>query len=117
MNLIFKIVFFISLISIEYLATTKQTIKIIQNSWDKLNHSFAFFILYILFSLSYKLTIKYKLSLLLLFGLQIEIIQFFLPYRSFSLLDIFADLIGILVGIIYFEKVCFLKRVKNFNSF
>jgi VanZ family protein len=43
---------------------------------------------------------------LAVFGLLIEIIQYFLPWRSFSLLDWLADIIGILT----YDVVHRLKR-------
>lgn len=97
---IFQISFFICLLSIEYLATTTISIPAIENSWDKANHFIAFFVLYILLYLGFKkLSYFSKITLLLIFAIQIEIVQYFIPNRYFSLLDVFADLIGILIGI------------------
>jgi VanZ family protein len=42
----------------------------------------------------------------------IEIIQFFLPYRNYSNLDLIADLIGIISGLILVKIMNFL--VKNY---
>jgi len=39
--------FFIFLISIEYLALTPAQIKLVENSWDKANHFIAFAALYV----------------------------------------------------------------------
>ncbi|CAI6148493.1 MAG: hypothetical protein SPLUMA1_SPLUMAMAG1_00659 [uncultured Sulfurimonas sp.] len=50
-----------------------------------------------------KLKIQTKVLLLLVFGLQIEIVQAFLPNREFSLLDVFADGVGILLGMFVLE--------------
>jgi len=92
--------FFICIIAIEYLAVTSTSIIIVENSWDKLNHFVAFFVLYILFDLGFKIfTTLGKVSLLLFFAVQIEIVQFFLPNRYFSFLDILADVVGIVVAI------------------
>lgn len=88
------------MIAIEFLATTSQEIKPVQNSWDKANHFIAFLTLYVALSLGYvNLKTQTKVLLLLAFGLQIEIVQAFLPYREFSLLDIFADAVGIVLGV------------------
>jgi len=95
-----QLLFFICLISIEYLATTTISIPAIDNSWDKANHFVAFFVLYILLYSGFKIfTTLGKVSLLLIFALQIEIVQYFIPNRYFSLLDILADGIGILLAI------------------
>lgn len=96
----FTICFFICLISIEFLATTNQEFQPIQNSWDKANHFIAFLTLYVILSFGYaKLKTQTKVLILLAFGIQIEIVQAFLPYRESSLLDIFADEVGIFSGI------------------
>ncbi|MGB3750799.1 MAG: VanZ family protein [Arcobacteraceae bacterium] len=95
-----QIGFFICLLSIEYLATTSVSIVLVENSWDKANHFIAFFVLYILLDFGFKIfTTLGKVSLLVLFAVQIEIVQYFMPNRYFSLLDVFADGIGILIAI------------------
>ena len=95
------IAFFICLIAIEYLATTTLQIKPLENSWDKANHFVAFLSLYVTLSFAYpKLDVFKKVTLLLAFGLQIEIVQYFLPNREFSLLDVVADGVGIALGVV-----------------
>jgi len=87
------------LLVIEFLATATVGVESVTLGWDKLNHLFAFMVLYILMSLAFKdLGIVYKVLLLFAFGLQIEIVQSFLPPREFSYLDISADIAGILFG-------------------
>jgi len=99
----FQIMFYICLISIEYLATTTQEIKPLEHTWDKANHFIAFMTLYVLLSLAYKyLSILMKIALLLAFGMQIEIVQYFIPGREFSLLDVVADSVGIAIGIVVY---------------
>ena len=102
---LFQVLFFICLISVEYLATTTRHIEIDIPSWDKLNHFVAFFTLYTLLSLAYKnLSIKLKIILLLIYAFQIEVVQSFIPSRDFSFLDILADFIGIMVGIVFCKQ-------------
>jgi len=97
---IFKLYLFVCLIVIEFLATTTIHIEAMESIWDKANHFTAFFVLYFLLTFAYKdLSIITKFLLLLAFGLQIEIVQSFIDGRFFSLLDVFADSIGILLGI------------------
>ena len=104
----FQIYFYICLVVIEFLATTTTVhIELVESMWDKSNHFIAFFVLYVLLSMGYQnLTLQIKTILLLLFGLQIEIVQQYSGRSLFSGLDIFADSIGILMGIvsIYFFK-------------
>ena len=94
--------------AIDFLAFTSKSPAIIENSWDKANHFLAFFVLYILLYLSYEFKIFKNLAILLAFGVQIELVQAFLPNRSFSLLDIVADMIGAAFGVIVVE---ILKRI------
>ncbi|HEX5711272.1 MAG TPA: VanZ family protein [Sulfuricurvum sp.] len=96
----FKFSFFITFCVIEYLALTPQHIEVIEGLWDKQNHFIAFFVLYILLSLSTtQLSTLKKFGLLFLVGFQIEAMQYFIPGRFFSLMDIVADSIGILIGL------------------
>ena len=102
-----KLLFFIFIVVIEYLATTSSEIKPIQDSWDKANHFIAFLTLYVTLSFGYiKLEVVKKVVLLLAFGIQIECVQYFLANRDFSLLDIFADGIGIVLGVIIVKVLC-----------
>jgi VanZ family protein len=95
------------MIAIEYLATTTQEIQVVQNSWDKANHFVAFMVLYILLSFGYRhIVLVLKIAILFVFALQIEIVQYFIPSREFSLLDIVADMIGVGIGwIVLMSKV------------
>ncbi len=67
--------------------------------YDKANHILAFFVLAGLADLAYPGSSPArgweKWVSLLAFGLFIEAVQYFLPYRQFSLLDLAADGIGI----------------------
>lgn len=113
LSLLFKLSFFICIVAIEYLATTALEIKPIQNSWDKANHFIAFMTLYITLSLGYpKLDVVKKVLILLFFGLQIELVQYFLPNREFSLLDVVADGVGIVMGMIVVKGLWSLKILK-----
>jgi len=108
-----QVIFVICIVAIEYLATTSLEIKPIQNSWDKANHFIAFFTLYVTLSLGYpKLEVFKKVALLLAFGLQIEIVQYFLPNREFSLLDVFADGVGIVLGIVAVKALWYVMDTK-----
>ncbi len=79
---------------------------------DKLAHALIFFVLS--FLLSHWLQSRYGLwsiVALALFGLLIEVIQYYLPWRSFSWRDWFADIFGILLyQIIHTIKWWFIRR-------
>jgi len=82
-----------------HLATTKINYPVVENMNDKVNHILAFYVLGLLADFSFprkKFGLSKVLSLLG-FGLLIEVIQYFLPYRTFSLYDLGADAAGLAV--------------------
>lgn len=109
--ILLKISFFMTFGMIEYLALTPQHIEVLDGLWDKQNHFTAFFVLFILLSFAYAhfSTLK-KIALLLLVGFQIEAIQYFIPGRSSSFMDIVADSIGIIIGVIVYRMICWLRE-------
>jgi VanZ family protein len=100
--------FVVLLVIISFLAFAPvQNIKINENFGDKINHIVAFSTLFIIGNLCISLRIRLVL-LLILYGIFIEIVQYFLPYRIFSFYDILADIIGICVGfivLIFYNKI------------
>jgi len=101
---VFEVLFYVALIAIEFLATvTTIHIEVVESMWDKSNHFIAFFTLFILLSCAYRLKESHKIILLFIFGVQIELVQHFLPPREASFLDIVADSVGILIGYILFK--------------
>lgn len=66
---------------------------------DKVNHIVAFLVLFFLLDKSYNFKILMRCCILIGYGLFIEIVQSFLPYRTFSLLDLCADGIGLILGL------------------
>lgn len=96
---LFAALFIFFVVAIEILATTTARIEAVENSWDKLNHIIAFAALYFTLNFGFpKLNFTAKFAALMIYGVQIEIVQAFLPNRYFSLLDIFADFLGIAFG-------------------
>ncbi len=70
---------------------------------DKLNHFIAFLVFAILLRLTYKTGYWAVFIYSLLFGIFIEIVQYFLPYRSSELQDVVADLFGTLSGMFLYS--------------
>ena len=70
------------------------------NIWDKLSHSIAFAALALSAALGWpeKDFVRSVLLPLLLFGVFIEVVQYFIPGREFSMLDMLADAIGIIIA-------------------
>lgn len=77
---------------------------------DKLNHFLAFFVLALLVDRSFPTpTFNYnKIFILVGYGLMIEIIQFFIPSRSFSLYDLLADTVGIFAYVMSRQLMLFI---------
>ena len=100
MTKLFQTSFFISLIAVEYSAFSTVSIPLVEHNLYTFNYFIAFFILYLLFDSGFKIfTTLGKVSLLLFFAVQIELVQFFISNRYFSFLDIVADIVGIVVAI------------------
>lgn len=97
-----------------YLATIPAERSLDLFGWDKLNHAMAFVVLALLLDFSFpKRAFDYlKCSSLLAYGLLIELVQYMLPTRSFSLLDLLADSAGILL---YLLSRSVLKMIPCFN--
>jgi VanZ family protein len=68
---------------------------------DKMDHIAAFIVFSILFYWAFRFEKMYRIILYgIAFGSFIEFIQSFIPYRSADLIDVAADLVGVLTGII-----------------
>lgn len=75
---------------------------------DKVHHAFAFYVLALLldFALPRRAFGWGKFSALMAYGIAIECVQHFLPWREFSLLDMLADAAGMAL---YLASVPLLK--------
>ncbi len=104
----YRLLFLISFLFISFSAfSPSDTDESIANL-DKLMHFSAFFILSLLLDLSSKSDLmvnKIFLSFLVTYAGLIEIIQYFLPYRSAEILDFIFDLLGILVYLYFAPKI------------
>ncbi len=71
--------------------------SLIASLWDKFSHAAGYFTLVLMLDFAYRpaLHIGAKSSAILAYSIGIECIQFFIPYREFSLLDILANATGI----------------------
>ncbi len=96
-----KKVFFlyVCMISILAFSVNNAGVDIIKS--DKINHILAFCLFSILYISSFG---RYVYSLIwgVVFGIFIEVVQYFLPYRDSDLWDLFADVEGLLIGVTLF---------------
>jgi VanZ family protein len=93
----FRVALIVTLVVTMYLATTEQNFAIIDDANDKVKHILAFFALAFLADYSTP-KVRFNLNkglMILAYGLLIEVVQYFLPYRESSLYDLAADAIGI----------------------
>ncbi len=114
-TLSFRLLLIAAFAGIFYLATTALRFPVIENINDKVNHALAFFALALLADFSWPRTgfAAPKILSLLGYGLAIEIVQYFLPYRTFSLFDLGADALGLFL---YWMTVPLLRKLPLLNS-
>lgn len=93
----FRLALFVCVLAIAWLAFAPPS-QAPGTPFDKLNHVLAFAVLAWLADMAYpgRHLAKPRWAFLLGYGLTIEVIQGFLPYRELSLLDFGADAVGIL---------------------
>ena len=75
---------------------------------DKLLHFSAFLILTLFMDLSIKRPLPFNKAaviFLIMYAFFIELVQYFLPYRSAEVFDFVADLLGILVYLYFAPKI------------
>jgi len=94
---LFRFTLAVTLVIITHLATTTLDYPVVSDLNDKWEHFTAFLVLAFLTDFAFpNTTWNWKKFLpLLSYGLAIEIIQYFLPHRLFSLWDLGADALGL----------------------
>ena len=97
-NLAKKAVFFAALLVIFIMAVLPPSQFLPEfNISDKLLHSLTFMFLFFLMDRAYEGMLSSVMAgYLMTYGVLIEIVQFFIPYREFSLLDMVANAVGLL---------------------
>jgi VanZ family protein len=96
-TLLFRVTLGTAVVAITRLATIPIDFEPAFDVNDKVAHTAAFFVLAFLVDFSYPRSRfgATKVTALLAYGMLIEAIQYFLPTRSFSLLDWVADAAGV----------------------
>ncbi len=111
----YRVLLCISLVVITYLAITALEFTVVSSVYDKLNHFVAFLVLALLVDFSFPNS-RFntdKIFSLIAYSFSLEIIQYFLPHRTFSLFDIAADILGLLA---YGLLIPFIKRLPAFSD-
>ena len=95
----FRITLGISILFISTLSVQEIEAQSAINLSDKFLHFSCFLYLTILSWLSRIISKELWVYVIVLaYGILIEIVQIYIPYRSFEFLDIFADFLGVLAG-------------------
>ena len=92
-----RIMLAVTFIAINYLALMPSSRPLPTTGYDKLNHFLAFFQLALLVDYSFApgRFKAAKFCWLAAYGMSIEIIQFFIPSRSFSWYDLMVDILAV----------------------
>jgi VanZ family protein len=79
------------------------------------NHLYAYIFLSVIGFLTFRKNNQFNiLSIYLIFlSITLEVLQYFVPNRSFEFSDLFGNLVGVILAIILFY---FLKRNENFKN-
>ena len=94
-----RLILLISIVMISILSFQEIQAEASFNLNDKLLHFGCFLYLTIISWLSRIIHKELLLYVIVLaYGILIEIVQIYIPYRSFEFLDIFADFLGVLAG-------------------
>ena len=109
MKILYRVTFIFSLILIMYFsilpASSIPNIAALSFLTDKMIHALIFLYLSYMGLKSYfDISKLVLLGLIFSFGLVIEIIHFYHPYRFFEIPDLIANLIGILLALAIFNK-------------
>jgi VanZ family protein len=96
---LFRVLLLVLVLVISYLAFTPVHYPVLEEVSDKFKHACAFFALALAtdFSFPDRPFDAVKVISLLGYGAGFEIVQHFLPFRSFELLDFVADSVGLAI--------------------
>tara|TARA_B100001142_G_scaffold119587_1_gene121665 strand:+ start:616 stop:954 length:339 start_codon:yes stop_codon:yes gene_type:complete len=109
MKKLYRINFFLSLLLVMYFsavpASSIPNIAALSFLTDKMIHALIFLYLsFIGLNCYFDISKLLLLGMIFSFGLVIEIIHFYHPYRFFEIPDLIANLIGILLALVIFNK-------------
>ena len=103
-------VLIIAMCIITYLAMTQRHLPVVDDLYGSLNHILAFYLLALLIDFAFpaKPPVLAKIVLLLGYGLGIEVFQGQFTERTFSMIDLLVDMIGIML---YLASIPILKHL------
>ena len=109
MKTLYRSIFSLSLIIVFYLsivpAAAIPSIAALDFLSDKLMHLLIFlFLSFVGLNCDFNTSKIFLLTMIFSFGLTIEVIHYYHPYRFFEIADLIANLIGILAALVIFNK-------------
>ena len=109
MKTLYRFIFSLSLLIVFYLSIVPAAaiphIAALDFLSDKLIHSLIFlFLSFIGLNCDFNFSKIFLLIMIFSFGLTIEVIHYYHPYRFFEVADLIANLIGILAALVIFNK-------------
>ena len=109
MKIVYRSIFFLSLLIVFYLSIVPAAaipyIASLDFLSDKLIHGLIFlFLSFVGLKCHFSISKIFLLTMIFSFGLTIEVIHYFHPYRYFEIADLIANLIGIIAASVIFNK-------------
>ena len=109
MKTLYRSIFSLSLLIVFYLsivpAAAIPNIAALNFLSDKLIHALIFlFLSFVGLKCHFNISKIFLLTMIFSFGLSIEVIHYYHPYRFFEIADLIANLIGILAALVIFNK-------------
>ncbi len=106
------------LILIILIATAETGVSLPLENGDKVLHFISFYVLAFLmdFAFPQKGFGAIKIIMLLAYGLAIEFLQSFLPYRSSELGDFFADVAGVYAYVLFIPLMLHIPLYRKYRS-
>jgi len=109
MKTLYRSIFFLSLLIVFYLslvpAAAIPNIAALDFLGDKLIHAVIFlFLSFVGLNCHFNISKTFLLIMIFSFGFTIEVIHHYHPYRFFEIADLIANLIGILIALVIFNK-------------
>lgn len=96
---VLKVIFFAYIIFIAFMSFYPSPPE--TPTSDKLNHFIAFFVMAVLYRISFQGSYWANFFIAIIYGAFIEIVQSFLPYRYAEYADFIADIFGALCGMFF----------------
>jgi VanZ family protein len=109
MKILYRLTFSLSLLIVFYLSIVPAAaipyIAALDFLSDKLIHAVIFlFLSFVGLKCHFNISKIFLLIMVFSFGFTIEVVHYYHPYRFFEIADLIANLIGILVALVIFNK-------------